>query len=262
MSALTPLVFKSRDLKGETVPIETALAELRTLYHLSMYDAPRLWEAARGHSPIDYNKRGRRYNEQEMASARAVFEKHGVPLTQTAILDDEQFRGCYGPPAKECSKCERGIPHSWQRHTPGTRSRSRAKHMLTTDHGMDEIGTFRLDGVRFRVNTSREIDEAVYAMTIDDEIVRIGTSDGPVSGRLRSYEQSITEGLLGLRAQTLPCEAREWQRRLLTAHDPVGRIYAAQGPLVENGSESYRAFLDKERYLLALYRPPMNRSHR
>jgi len=105
------------------------------------------------------------------------------------------------------------------------------------------------------------LDECVYVWrTPDGRDLRFGTSAGPVGVRLRQYAKHLTASLNGLSSPSPLWEAESW-RALLIDH---GRLnaFAHQPISIETVAGPLRPFLDIERRLIKLNRPPLNRSHR
>lgn len=101
----------------------------------------------------------------------------------------------------------------------------------------------------------------LYAFVIGDEIVRIGSTKGPLRKRIRSYDGYITRALNGQPSQTPQWEAAAWRERLLAAGG-WGEIWARQGWQVETPVGNVNAYIAEEYVLLERFAPPLNRSSR
>lgn len=114
--------------------------------------------------------------------------------------------------------------------------------------------------VTIQDNTAADLEEAVYVwVSLGAEVLRVGTSKGPVRKRLRQYPGYINKALDGGKSQTPLWEADLWLEYL-----QCGELHALvhQPPTIDTVAGPVRPYLDIERTLLASVRPALNRSHR
>jgi hypothetical protein len=132
-----------------------------------------------------------------------------------------------------------------------------------SSYGMERVARFWLNENTLCIETDRPdiaaLEKTVYAFVIDDQIVRIGSSKNPLSGRLQDSERDVSRGMRGdPQSPCPPAEAEKWRERLNRGQ--TGTVYARHGTLVETPVGSFPAYLDEESVLLGRHRPPLNRS--
>ena len=110
-------------------------------------------------------------------------------------------------------------------------------------------------------------EKSVYIFLINDEIVRIGSSKGPLKKRMQRWQQDVTNALRkmsGLDTKKTPTkeeEANEWLK-LLKLHGQ-GKIYARQATVVTTPVGKFRAYMDEESILINRHKPRLcNHSNR
>jgi hypothetical protein len=231
----------------------------------------RVWRAASGQSRIDYDKRGRSYTEEEKETVKATLVAGGVslddPLGSPRELARvyETFPGYGGRAAAVECNCPKKHREPWLARKRDLLAQACCPAAeLLHRYSMPEVGRFFLRNERFTIElyqpASGVMAEAIYAFVINDEIMRIGTAEESLNKRLKNWEQSVTGALRGGETQTPNCEAREWKRCL----DAFGHglIFARPADEVTTRVGTFRAMLDEERFLIDLFKPPMNRSRR
>ncbi len=118
------------------------------------------------------------------------------------------------------------------------------------------IGTVSLYDDSFRINlhdaSLLSAVECVYAFTVEDEVVRVGSSKAPLGKRFKAWERDVSRALNGLPSPTSQLEADGWRARLSVS---AGKVYARPGTLVCTPVGTFRAYLDEERALIQELRP-------
>ena len=99
--------------------------------------------------------------------------------------------------------------------------------------------------------------ESIYAHTIDDKIVRIGSSKNKLKSRFRSWERGVTKALNSQPSSTPRWEAFLWEKML---SEKQGVLYAKKGDIVETSVGKINTYLSEESYLIGKHLPEMNRS--
>ena len=127
-------------------------------------------------------------------------------------------------------------------------------------HGLTPVASVMIEDNEFKIQVTNPsvaaINKAIYAFVIDDEIVRIGASKGPLSGRLRAWERGVTRRLEGKNSPTPEKEAAEWRRRLPPGVQ--GEVLARKGAEVTTQAGTFNAYLSEESHLIGTYLPPLN----
>ena len=142
-------------------------------------------------------------------------------------------------------------------------SRTVLKELLQV-YGLAHVADLRIMGNTFSIEVADEAaterEGSIYAFVVDEEIVRIGSSAGPLKKRLAAWVRDVSTALAGGKSATPHDEAERW--RLALAGDVVGAVYARQAATVTTPVGTFRAHLDEERVLIARHRPRLNRSGR
>jgi len=134
---------------------------------------------------------------------------------------------------------------------------------------LEKYGMRRIASVRISENTFiiEVIDDetslqegCIYAFTIDDEIVRVGSSAGPLRRRLSAWMRDVSRSLRGEKSATPLDEGERWRKELSDGH--IGAIYARRGTLIATPIGEFTSHLDEERILITRHKPRLNRSWR
>lgn len=127
-------------------------------------------------------------------------------------------------------------------------------------YGMREFAKVALRDTSFIIEILDEdvasLREAIYAFVIGDEIVRIGSSKGVLSGRMRAWERDVSKRLQGRKSPTPLREAEEWRARL--AEHGHGIVLARGGHEITTPVGTFPAYLDEESVLIGRHTPPLN----
>ena len=100
-------------------------------------------------------------------------------------------------------------------------------------------------------------EKSIYIHTIDDQIMRIGSSKNKLKIRFRSWERGVTKALEFKASSTPMWEAMEWERLL---ENKKGILYAKKGDVLQTSVGEISTYLSEESYLIGKYLPKLNRS--
>ena len=100
-------------------------------------------------------------------------------------------------------------------------------------------------------------EKSIYIHTIDDQIMRIGSSKNKLKIRFRSWERGVTRTLQFKNSSTPLWEAMEWEKLL---KNKKGVLYAKKGDVLQTSVGEISTYLSEESYLIGKYLPKMNRS--
>ena len=99
--------------------------------------------------------------------------------------------------------------------------------------------------------------ESIYVHTIDNEILRVGSSKNKLKTRFRSWERGVTKALEFKNSSTPLSEAMEWKKIL---NNKKGVLYAKRGDIVQTSVGKINTYLSEESFLIGKHLPKMNRS--
>jgi hypothetical protein len=141
---------------------------------------------------------------------------------------------------------------------------SRAAGDVLSAYGMRQVARFFLRDDAFIIEivdcAAVEMPASIYAFVIHGEIVRVGSSNAPLSDRLNRWQRDVTAAMRGRKSSTPAYEAAEWKRRLEGSGE--GLVFSRQAHEVSTPVGRFRALLDEERTLIERHLPPMNRTNR
>jgi len=123
-----------------------------------------------------------------------------------------------------------------------------------------KVGTFFIKDLNFVVHLEEKYSsllEAIYIHTIDDEIVRVGSSKNKLKTRMKSWERDVSKSLKGQKSSTPLWEGEIWNKIL---KNKVGTFYAREGTVVTTPCGKMNSYLTEESYLIGKFFPKMNRS--
>lgn len=127
--------------------------------------------------------------------------------------------------------------------------------------GFIPVASFRVEKRQYIIEMTDEecLDwtESIYIHTIDDEIVRVGSSKNKLKIRFRGWERGVTKALEYKASSTPLWEATEWEKML---KDKSGILYAKRGDMVQTSVGKINTYLSEESYLIGKHLPKMNRS--
>lgn len=130
-------------------------------------------------------------------------------------------------------------------------------------YGFKKIASVRLVDNQFSISlsdaTAGDWTCTIYAFTIDDEIVRIGSSKGKLRSRLSNWEKHVTASLNGDHRATPKEEAELWRSELAT--HGVGSVWAREGTRFSTriSEQPISGYQDEESELIARHMPRLNR---
>lgn len=144
--------------------------------------------------------------------------------------------------------------------------------VVAEGYGFVEFATLAFtDERRFALAVRDErvaaLDHAVYLWSIDDKIVRVGSTKGSLLLRSRQTENWLNGLISGKatrksaeRLQRDRADAENWQRGLQGANEAVARCFGRSGTVVETPMGQVNAYLAEENWLIERFRPELNRS--
>tara|TARA_B100001093_G_scaffold88967_2_gene80973 strand:- start:2318 stop:2731 length:414 start_codon:yes stop_codon:yes gene_type:complete len=106
-------------------------------------------------------------------------------------------------------------------------------------------------------NECLDWEKSIYIHTIDEQIIRIGSSKNKLKIRFRSWERGVTKALEFKASSTPMWEAMEWERLL---ENKKGILYAKKGDVLQTSVGEISTYLSEESYLIGKYLPKLNRS--
>ena len=154
------------------------------------------------------------------------------------------------------------------RKWPGERCATtyQANSTLKT-YGFTPVGDVRiLDDSRFQIafnhNDAEHWTNCIYVFAINDEIVRIGSTQQSLRARMKNWQKNVTDALHGRKSQTPEKEASLWRQEL--SDFGSGRLWARKGTNftseILHGEMS--AHESEEKALIRRHMPRLNRSYR
>jgi hypothetical protein len=131
-------------------------------------------------------------------------------------------------------------------------------------YGLKPVAKFWIEADQFHIELTdletTALERCVYAFTLEDEIVRVGSSKAPLKTRFGAWRRDVSKALKGLKSATPIDEGLRWREAL---HGRAsGTIYARAGTMVDTPLGTISAYLDEECVLIARYKPKLNRSSR
>ena len=106
-------------------------------------------------------------------------------------------------------------------------------------------------------------EKCVYIFVFGEEIVRVGSSKGPLKKRMQQWGRDVTNALRKMddldhkKTNTPEKEALIW-RDLLEQYGQ-GEVYARQAATVTTPVGTFRAYMDEESILINRHKPVLNR---
>ena len=129
------------------------------------------------------------------------------------------------------------------------------------DMGFIPVAFFTVKKKQYIIETTHneclDWEKSIYIHTIDDQIMRIGSSKNKLKIRFRSWERDVTKTLQFKNSSTPLWEAMEWERLL---ENKKGVLYAKKGDVLQTSVGEISTYLSEESYLIGKYLPKMNRS--
>lgn len=159
-------------------------------------------------------------------------------------------RRCLRRPSKMLSRCA---------------STDTAKATLTA-YRFTEACAFRRHGNDFQIDPLPDdmgaLTHTVYAFVINDEIVRIGSSQGTLKARMKAWSNDVSAAFRGKFQPTSEDEASLWADEL--QRHGGGMIWARQGTIFPSTVADFMisGFREEEYHLIRKHHPRLNRSAR
>ncbi len=124
----------------------------------------------------------------------------------------------------------------------------------------EKIGIFYIENHKFIVDCYDKfngLEKMIYIHTINNEIVRIGSSKNKLKNRMRAWERDVSKSLNNQKSSTPLWEAEKWKELL---KNQKGILYGRQGSTVKTNAGVFNSYLSEESYLIGKFSPKMNRS--
>jgi hypothetical protein len=131
---------------------------------------------------------------------------------------------------------------------------------VLTEMDFYKVGTFYIKDQNFVVDLEKKyfsLQNVIYIHTIEDEIIRVGSSKNKLKSRMLSWERDVSKSLKGQKSSTPLWEGELWNKIL---KNKVGTFYAREGTVVTTPCGKMNSYLSEESYLIGKFLPKMNRS--
>jgi len=131
---------------------------------------------------------------------------------------------------------------------------------ILEEYKFKNIGNFYIANDNFIVDYEDkfgEIDQCIYIHTIENKIIRIGSSKNKLRLRMKSWERDVSKALKKEKSNTPIWEAELWREKLL---NKKGILYFREGWTIETPVGKFNSYLSEESYLIGKFQPEMNRS--
>ena len=125
--------------------------------------------------------------------------------------------------------------------------------------GFSKIGKFYIKNKNFNVQCDEEVlslDKMIYIHTIDNEILRVGSSKNQLKYRMREWERDVTKSLKNQKSNCPVSEGEKWNKLL---KNKIGILYGRQGTLLKTPIGEINIYMSEESYLIGKHLPEMNR---
>lgn len=124
----------------------------------------------------------------------------------------------------------------------------------------ERIGHFFIKKNKFIVECDEkylELEKMIYIHTIDNEIIRVGSSKNKLKIRMKSWERDVSKSLNGEKSSTPLWESKMWDNLL---KDKIGILFGRKGTIVSTPVGEFNSYLSEESFLIGKFLPKMNRS--
>ena len=131
---------------------------------------------------------------------------------------------------------------------------------ILREMNFEKIGSFYIHNKNFIVEYDEKyssMEQMIYVHTIDDEILRVGSSKNKFKSRMKSWERDVSKSLKGEKSSTPLWESKIWDELL---KDKVGILYGRQGTIVETPCGKINSYLTEESFMIGKFQTKMNRS--
>jgi len=131
---------------------------------------------------------------------------------------------------------------------------------ILREMNFEKIGSFYIHNKNFIVEYDEKyssMEQMIYVHTIDDEILRVGSSKNKFKSRMKSWERDVSKSLKGEKSSTPLWESKIWDELL---KDKDGILYGRQGTIVETPCGKMNSYLTEESFMIGKFQPKMNRS--
>lgn len=123
-----------------------------------------------------------------------------------------------------------------------------------------KIGLFFIKEKKFIIKCDDEfldLEKMIYIHTINDEIIRIGSSKNKLKNRMKSWERDVSKSLNGEKSSTPFWESEIWNKLL---NEKIGVLFGRPGTVVKTPVGEFNSYLSEESFLIGKFLPKMNRS--
>ena len=131
---------------------------------------------------------------------------------------------------------------------------------ILKEMNFERIGRFFIKKNKFIVECDEkylELEKMIYIHTIDNEIIRVGSSKNKLKIRMKSWERDVSKSLNGEKSSTPLWESKMWDNLL---KDKVGILFGRKGTIVSTPVGEFNSYLSEESFLIGKFLPKMNRS--
>ena len=90
---------------------------------------------------------------------------------------------------------------------------------VLTEMDFYKVGTFYIKDQKFVVDLEKKyfsLQNVIYIHTIEDEIIRVGSSKNKLKSRMKSWERDVSKSLKGQKSSTPLWEGEIWNKNLMT----------------------------------------------
>ena len=131
---------------------------------------------------------------------------------------------------------------------------------ILKEMNFERIGHFFIKKNKFIVECDEkylELEKMIYIHTIDNEIIRVGSSKNKLKRRMKSWERDVSKSLNGEKSSTPLWESKMWDNLL---KDKIGILFGRKGTIVSTPVGEFNSYLSEESFLIGKFLPKMNRS--
>ena len=131
---------------------------------------------------------------------------------------------------------------------------------ILKEMNFERIGNFFIKKNKFIVECDEkylELEKMIYIHTIDNEIIRVGSSKNKLKIRMKSWERDVSKSLNGEKSSTPLWESKMWDNLL---KDKIGILFGRKGTIVSTPVGEFNSYLSEESFLIGKFLPKMNRS--
>ena len=131
---------------------------------------------------------------------------------------------------------------------------------ILSEMKFQKIGSFYIKDKNFIIDYDQKyasLEQMIYVHTIDDEILRVGSSKNKFKSRIKSWERDVSKSLKGEKSSTPLWEGKIWNTIL---KNKIGVLYGRKGTMIETPCGKINSYLTEESFMIGKFQPKMNRS--